>query len=397
MFEGLEPLPGDPILSLMAAFRKDPSTDKVDLSAGIYRDQSGRTPIMTAVAEAEQKVLAEQQTKAYVGLAGNGLFNEMMQPLIFGTDHPATARLRTLQTPGGSGGLRVAAEFLNATRPDATLWLSDPSWPNHRPLIGDVGIAVESYPYLDKATGTVLFDAMCDTLTRQARPGDFLLLHGSCHNPSGADLSFAEWQTIASLCVERNLLPFIDTAYLGFGNGLDADAAGLRHIASVVPEAIIVGSCSKNFGLYKERVGSVTVLADSVAAADAVFSHLLITVRKIYSMPPDHGAAIVGTILADPALRRAWEDELAECRERMLNLRKGFASELSRALPDEDFSFLAHQSGMFSMLPLNRSEIDALREQHHIYAVGSGRINIPGLPDERLDVIADAIASVRET
>ncbi|MEM8982497.1 MAG: amino acid aminotransferase [Pseudomonadota bacterium] len=397
MFERLEPLPGDPILSLMAAFRQDSAATKVDLSAGIYRDATGQTPIMAAVAEAEQKVLAEQQTKAYVGLAGNALFNETMQPLIFGAEHPATPRLRTLQTPGGSGALRVAAEFLQQIRPDATLWLSDPSWPNHQPLIADVGIRVASYPYLDRATGTVLFEAMCETLTSQARAGDILLLHGSCHNPSGADLSIEQWQTIATLCVERNLLPFIDTAYLGFGQGLDADAAGLRHVVGTVPEAIVAGSCSKNFGLYKERVGSLTVLTDTETAADATLSHLLITVRKIYSMPPDHGAAIVGTILADPALRRLWEDELAECRERMLTLRRGFATELARALPDEDFSFLAHQSGMFSMLPLSRSEIDALRERYHIYAVGSGRINIPGLPDERLDDVADAIASVRGT
>ena len=394
MFETLEKLPGDPILSMMAAYRADPAANKVDLSAGVYKDASGQTPIMAAVAEAEQKVLAEQQTKAYVGLAGNALFNETMQALIFGAEHPAASRLRTFQTPGGSGGLRVAAEFLKHTRSDARLWLSDPSWPNHRPLIADVGIEILEYPYLDRASGAVRFDELCQMLRESAQPGDLLLLHGCCHNPTGADFSDEQWRDIAALCLELSLVPFVDTAYLGFGRGLDADAAGLRHIAATVPEAIIVGSCSKNFGLYKERVGSVSVLAATPAAADAALSHLLITVRRIYSMPPDHGAAIVGAILGDPRLRIAWEDELRECRDRMQRLRAEFRAQLQRALPGEDFGFLTAQSGMFSMLPLTVAEIDALRETHHIYMVKSGRINVAGLPEDGLAALADAIAAV---
>ena len=396
MFETLDKLPGDPILSMMAAFRADTATDKVDLSAGVYKDEHGVTPVMAAVSEAEQKVLAEQQTKAYVGLAGNPLFNETMQALIFGADHPATSRLRSFQTPGGSGGLRVAAEFLKRTSPEARLWLSDPSWPNHRPLIADVGIEVLEYPYLDRDSGAVRFDAMCALLRQSARPGDLLLLHGCCHNPTGADFSTSEWEAVTALSLELGLVPFIDTAYLGFGRGLDADAEGLRHVVAHVPEAIVVGSCSKNFGLYKERVGSVTVLAATEAAADAALSHLLITVRRIYSMPPDHGAAIVGTILADPRLRMAWEDELADCRQRMQRLRVTFRGELERALPDEDYAFLETQLGMFSILPLAKSEIDALREAHHVYMVGSGRINVAGLPEHGLDRLADAIAAVRQ-
>ncbi|MEO0579203.1 MAG: aromatic amino acid transaminase, partial [Pseudomonadota bacterium] len=297
--------------------------------------------------------------------------------------------------PGGSGGLRVAAEFLKRARGDARLWLSDPSWPNHRPLIGDVGIDVQEYPYLDRATGALRFDAMCETLSTSASAGDLLLLHGSCHNPTGADLTLAQWQQVTELCLEKGLLPFIDTAYLGFGEGLDADAEGLRHVAANVPEAIIVGSCSKNFGLYKERVGSVTVLAANAAATEASLSHLLRIVRRIYSMPPDHGAAIVGTILDDPRLRWQWEEELGECRERMQRLRREFRDALASALPNENFDFLVAQRGMFSMLPLAVDEIDALRDKHHVYMVKSGRINVAGLPEQGLTQLAAAIADVR--
>ncbi len=396
MFEKLESLPGDPILSIMTAFRQDTSDQKVDLSAGVYKDVDGQTPVMNAVSDAEQMVLAEQTSKAYIGLAGNAAFNQAQQLLLLGPDHPAIAqgRAHTFQTPGGSGGLRVAAEFFKSIRPDTRVWLSDPSWPNHEPLIKSAGIDIQRYPYLDKATGGILFDEMMAALG-EAQPGDLLLLHGCCHNPSGADLSAEQWEQVVALCEKNNLVPFIDAAYQGFGDGLDEDAAGLRLVAQRLPECVIVASCSKNFGLYKERVGSVTLIAASPSEADIVLSHMLRIVRRIYSMPPDHGAAIVATILGDPALRINWEEELAECRDRMKRLRSELRSEMERAIPGEDFSFLTDQKGMFSMLPVTVAEAQALRDQHHVYLVDSGRINVAGLPENGLAALADAVASVK--
>ncbi|MEO0996566.1 MAG: amino acid aminotransferase [Pseudomonadota bacterium] len=396
MFEKLESLPGDPILSIMAAFREDPSADKIDLSAGVYKDPDGTTPIMTAVAEAEQKVLAEQTTKAYVGIAGNVQFNAAIEAMLFGDDHPArlAGRVRTLQSPGGSGGLRVAAEFFKRTNPAVRLWLSEPSWPNHEPLIGSAGIAIERYPYLDRDSGRVAFDAMLKGL-EQASRGDLLLLHGCCHNPSGADLSNSQWDALAEFCRDTGLVPFVDTAYQGFGDGLDEDAYGVRRLAATVPELIAVGSCSKNFGLYKERVGAVSVLGATPDDSAAAFSHMLRIVRRIYSMPPDHGAAIVANILDDPALKHAWLEELADCRERMQRLRRDFAAALNAAMPGEDFDFLTGQKGMFSILPLTPDEVARLAKEHHIYMVASGRINIAGLPESGLTRLATAIAAVR--
>lgn len=394
MFEKLDELPGDPILSVMAEYRLDTDSSKVDLGAGVYKNSKGHTPVMAAVAEAEQKVLAEQTTKAYVGLAGNPIFNACMQALLLGAEHPAADRARTFQAPGGSGGLRVAAEFVAKTRPESRVWLSDPSWPNHEPLIGSAGLAIERYPYFDPATGGVKFSEMSDLLITNSKPGDLVVLHGCCHNPTGADFSPAEWDQIAELCQERELVPFIDCAYTGFGDGLDEDAYGLRRLAASVPEAIIVGSCSKNFGLYKERVGSVTLIGDNPEQAEVALSHMLRTVRRIYSMPPDHGGAIVGTILSDPALRVLWEEELAECRERMQRLRREFRSALEAHIPTADFGFLTQQKGMFSMLPVSREQAVALRRDHHVYLVDSGRINVAGLPEEGLDALAVAVAKV---
>ena len=395
MFQELENLPGDPILSIMAAFRQDPSAQKVDLSAGVYKDPEGVTPIMAAVAEAEQKVLAEELTKAYVGLAGNEIFNSAIQQMVFGEGHAVFGdnRVCTLQTPGGSGGLRVVGEFFKRASPDVRLWLSTPTWPNHIPLISAVGIAVEEYPYFDRDTGSVRFDAMLDSLSA-ARAGDLLLLHGCCHNPTGADLSNEQWDQLGAFCAESGLIPFVDFAYQGFGDGLHEDAYGVRSLANQVGEMVVVGSCSKNFGLYKERTGSVSVVGRSASEAQAAFSHMLRVVRRIYSMPPDHGAAIVGTILTDPALHISWAEELAEYRARMQALRRDFAAALNAVMPTRDFSFLAKQKGMFSMLPLTSDQVDRLRDEHHIYLVGSGRINVAGLPESSLERIAAAIAAV---
>ena len=394
MFDELKSLPGDPILSIMAAYRADPSDDKVDLSTGVYKDPDGVTPVMAAVDEAEQKVLAEQTTKAYVGLAGSAAFNAAIEALVFGDEHAVRrdGRVHTLQTPGGSGALRVAAEFLKNVNPDVRLWLSDPSWPNHEPLISSAGIALERFPYFDRETGGVRFDEMLSALD-DASPGDLVLLHGCCHNPTGADLSPAEWSGLADLCAEKGLVPFIDFAYQGFGDGLDDDAIGVRTMADAVPELVVAASCSKNFGLYRERVGSLSIVGGSIAAADAALSHTLRIVRRIYSMPPDHGAAIAATILDDPALRIVWQEELAEYRDRMRRLRDGFASALENAFDGRDFDFIRRQKGMFSMLPLTPEHVETLQREYHVYLVSSGRFNVAGLPDEGLERLAAAIAA----
>ena len=286
MFAELEPLGGDPILALMAAYRADPSPDKVDLGVGVYQDEQGATPVLRAVTQAEHELLDHQVTKVYVGIAGSEAFNGSMQELMFGADHPAArdGRITTVQSTGGSGGLRVAAEFLNSIRPGCRVWVTTPTWPNHRPLLGAAGLEIREFTYYDPAKGAIDVPKMLADI--EAIPdGDVLLLHGCCHNPTGADLTLAQWQAVTDLCEKKNLLPFIDTAYQGFAEGLDADVAGLRMLAARVPELIAVASCSKNFGLYRERTGALSVLTSSAETARATKSHLMKIVRAMISMP----------------------------------------------------------------------------------------------------------------
>lgn len=392
MFEHLDKLPDDPILGVMAQYRADPSDQKVDLGAGVYKDSAGHTPIMRAVARAEELVMAEEDTKAYLGMAGNLECNRLMQALLFGSEHAAAeGRLHTLQTPGGSGGLRVAAEFLASVRPQAKVWIGDPSWANHIPLIGSAGLEFQRYQYYDAATHEVQFDKMVQALS-SAPGGDLVLLHGCCHNPTGADLTQEQWDVLAKLCVDRGLVPFIDFAYQGFGDGLDDDAYGARVMANAVPEMIVVSSCSKNFGLYRERMGAVTVLGATAAASEAAYTHMLRIVRRIYSMPPNHGAAVVARILGDTALRADWESELSDYRERMQRLRCQFADALEAGIPDSSYEFLRTQKGMFSFLGVSPEQVAQLIAQHHIYLVSSSRINVAGLSESNIDYVAGAVA-----
>lgn len=393
MFEHLDKLPDDPILGVMAQYRADPSEKKVDLGAGVYKDSAGHTPIMRAVARAEELVMAEEDTKAYLGMAGNLDCNRLMQALLFGSDHAAAGenRLHTLQTPGGSGGLRVAAEFLASVRPDAKVWIGDPSWANHIPLIGSAGLEFQRYHYYDAATHQVQFDSMIQALS-SAPAGDLVLLHGCCHNPTGADLTRDQWDDLARLCLDRGLVPFIDFAYQGFGEGLDDDAYGARVMADAVPEMIVVSSCSKNFGLYRERMGAVSVLGATSTASEAAYTHMLRIVRRIYSMPPNHGAAIVARILGDPALRADWETELSDYRQRMQRLRRQFADALEANIAGSNYDFLRTQKGMFSFLGVSSDEVKQLIEQHHIYLVASSRINVAGLSESNIDYVAAAVA-----
>lgn len=392
MFEALEHLPQDPILQLMQTFRADTRPDKVDLGIGVYKDDEGNTPIMTAVHEAERRLLEGETTKSYVGPAGAAGFNDAMARLILGDGNSLIRDGRTsvIQTPGGCGALRMAAEFLRLCQRDTRVWVSTPTWANHMPLLGGAGLNIREYPYLNRETLTVNFSAMLDTL-KSAKAGDVVLLHGCCHNPSGADLTLDQWQVVAELIQRKGLLPFVDMAYQGLGEGLGADAAGLRYLAGQVPEMLVAASCSKNFGLYRERTGALMLISATEAINKAATSQLLSVVRSHYSMPPAHGAAIVETILDDDELRAEWQLELGGMCERILGLRHAFADALA---PVGDFGFIARQRGMFSFLGITPEQVGRLREEHGIYMLESSRVNVAGLNERVLPQVASAIRSV---
>ncbi len=395
LFENLQALPEDPILGLMAAFRADTAARKIDLGVGVYKDEHGKTPVLAAVRAAERAVLADQQTKTYTGPGGNDQFNALMTDLVLGSKHAAVTsrRVRGLQAPGGCGALRLGAELLTATGARPTIHVSDPTWANHVPLLSGAGLKLEKYPYFDPRTGTVRFDAMLERLN--ALPaGDVVLLHGCCHNPTGADLSLEQWRKVTDVLLQRRLVPYVDIAYQGLGEGIEADAEGARLIAATVPEALIAVSCSKNFGLYRERVGALMVLTETEAQTNASASHLRKIARGIYSMPPDHGAAIVARILSDAKLTEEWRAELNAMRERMMKLRHAFAAALARTANAEVASAIDKQRGMFSMLPLKPEAVDTLRAEHHIYMPRDGRINIAGISMDSLDFLAESVGSV---
>lgn len=392
MFEALKPLPQDPILQLMQTFREDTRLDKVDLGIGVYKDDAGHTPIMAAVHEAERRLLEGETTKSYVGPAGSAGFNNAMAELILGGNSPLIRDGRTsvVQTPGGCGALRMAAEFLRLCKPDTTVWVSTPTWANHLPLLGGAGLTIREYPYLNPKTLEVDFASMLETL-EGAEAGDVVLLHGCCHNPSGADLSLSQWKEVTSLIQRKGLLPFVDMAYQGLGEGLETDAAGLRHLAGEVPEMLIAASCSKNFGLYRERTGALALISGTATINSAATSQLLSVIRSHYSMPPAHGAAIVETILGDDGLRAQWKEELNGMCKRILHLRHAFADTLA---PVGDFSFIARQRGMFSFLGISPEQVSQLRMEHGIYMLDSSRVNVAGLNDRVLPRVAEALREV---
>ena len=395
MFEHLAAVIPDPILGLMAAFRADPDPHKVDLGVGVYRDAHGNTPVPDAVRRAEAAMLARQTTKTYVGPAGNAGFNQAMEQLVLGPAHPALAagRVRSVQTPGGCGALRLGAELIRAAAPDVVVHVSTPTWANHTPLLTGSGLKLERYPYFDPATGGVQFEAMTAALERLPARA-VVLLHASCHNPTGADLTPPQWRELLALVKRRQLLPFIDMAYQGLGDGLEADAFGLRLFCAELPEVLFAVSCSKNFGLYRERTGSLHLVSESTAAADAAFTQLVRIARGIWSMPPDHGAAIVHAILAEPGLARQWGDEVDAMRWRIQGLRRDVLQQLQQHCPQRDFSFIATQRGMFSFLGISAAQVRALREHHHVYMTDDSRMNIAGLRAENLEYFARAVAQV---
>jgi aspartate aminotransferase len=398
VLEHLNRLAPDPILGLMVAFREDRDPRKVDLGVGVYRDETGETPIMQAVRDAEQVVLARETTKTYVAAAGNAGFNEAMARLVFGADHPALSagRLRTIQAPGGSGALRLGAALVREASADAVIHVSDPTWANHPPLLTSCGVRLDRYPYFDAATGGVAFEAMRAALERIA-PRSVVLLHASCHNPTGADLTEGQWRELLALLKRRSLLPFLDLAYQGLGAGLEQDAFATRLLCAELPEALIAVSCSKNFGLYRERTGCLHVLGETAAAAEASLTHLVRIARGLYSTSPDHGAAVVHEILTTESLRRSWQGELDGMRSRIGQLREQVVRRLRETCPRADFSCILRQRGMFSYLGVGPRAARELRERHHIYMMEDGRINIAGLRSDNLRYFAEAVGKVLES
>ncbi len=378
----------------MAKYRADASSLKVDLGVGVYRDLSGNTPVLDCVRRAEQAVLAAQTTKSYVAAAGREEFNRAVEEMVLGSEHAARRdrRARTAQTPGGCGALRVGAELIRAAAPAVAVHVSDPTWGNHTPLLGSSGLRLERYPYYDAAAHQLRFDGMLERLDRAAE-GDVVLIHACCHNPTGADLDPAQWQEVAQLLMRRRLVPFLDLAYQGFAEDLEADAAGVRLVAAQVPEALIAISYSKNLGLYRERAGALIVIGESETRADAMLSHVLQIARSIYSMPPDHGAAIAAHIFANPALKAEWLEELAAMRVRIADMRVLLAQELRRATGAGTFDFIRTQRGMFSLLGVSSQAVERLRERHHIYMLSDSRMNLAGMMPHNASYVAESIAA----
>lgn len=395
MLQDLQQLPPDPILGLSAACAADANPNKVDLGVGVYKDEQGRTPIMSAIKKAEQGWFKAEDTKAYTPQVGVAEFVDGLQTLLLGEGHPALVddRARTLQCPGGSGALQVAARVLKRARDDVTIWLSDPSWPNHRPLLGSADVALKDYPYYDPNTHGVDFEAATAAL-EQAEPGNAVLIHGCCHNPCGADLNEEQWRALTDQLNRRQLTPFIDIAYQGLGDGLDQDAFGVRYMAEHCPEVVIASSASKNFGLYRERVGGLTFVTPSGAQSERVRSHGTSVARGLYSLPPAHGGALVGRVLQSAELSQEWRQELDGVRGRINSMRAALADALREVLGDGRFDFLTQHRGMFSFLGLGPKQVETLIQEHSIYMVSSSRINVAGLTSANVSYVAKAIAAV---
>lgn len=395
MFENLKPAPPDAILGLNEAFRNDPNPEKINLSVGVYKDARGRTPVLGSVKEAERRLLNEESTKSYLAIDGLPMFGMLVRELLFGADHEIvnTARGVTIQTPGGTGALRVASDFIRQILPSNRVWCSRPTWPNHPKVFAAAGLDVDTYPYFDAAANGLAFDEMMAAL-KQIPEGDVVCLHACCHNPTGVDPTAEQWEQIADVVFERGLLPLLDFAYQGFGDGLQEDAAGLRTFCRPGRELLVASSFSKNFGLYNERVGALTLIAGDSAAAATALSQAKACVRANYSNPPAHGGAIVATILSDPQLRQQWQGELADMRNRINAMRRLFADTLAAKAAPRDFSFLKRGRGMFAYSGLTAEQVDALRERHSIYAVRDGRVNVGGMTESNMDQLCSAVISV---
>lgn len=392
MFSHLGEAPRDPILGLSRLFAEDAAPDKVDLGIGVYRDEHGVAAVLDCVKLAEQWLVENQASKEYLSSAGLPAFTELTRELVLGAGTDRFHRSAAIQTPGGTGALRAALDFIKKALPDARVFVSQPTWVNHHSLCAAAGLEVVNYDYYDKASGELLFDRMLQTISGMW-PGDVVVLHGCCHNPSGADLSSEQVEQVVELLLQKGALPLIDLAYLGFGDGFEADGAALRLIVDTLPCAMIANSYSKNFALYRERVGALTIVAESGSEAERAKAHLLPVVRANYSMPPDHGAAVVARVLGNEKLRTVWVNELAQMRSRINQMRAELAARLTRYAND-DYSRIARQRGMFALFGFGAEEVAHLRNEHHVHITGSGRINIAGLTQANVDHVAASLAAV---
>lgn len=395
MFEQFTPAPPDAILGLTEAFKKDPNPHKINLGVGVYKDAAGNTPVLRSVRKAEERIFQSETTKNYLPIEGSPAYAAATQQLLFGAGHEViqSKRAVTAQAPGGTGALRVAADLIAKTMPGTRVWLSNPTWPNHPGVFQAAGLQISAYPYFDPSTNGVAFDAMLAALAEIPR-GDAVVLHVCCHNPTGVDLTAEQWRAVADIVAARGLLPILDFAYQGFSTGLTEDAAGLLEMARAGAEFLVAGSYSKNFGLYNERVGALTVVAKDAQSADIMLSHVKQVIRANFSNPPAHGGTIVSTILGDPALRREWEAEVGEMRDRINSMRHLFVETLNEKGVQTDFSFIARQRGMFSFSGLTPDQVKTLRDKYAIYIVGSGRISVAGMTEESMDYLCSAIAEV---
>ena len=395
MFEHIAAAPPDAILGLTEAFRKDPRADKLNLSVGVFKDDQGRTPVLKCVKAAERRLLEGETSKTYLSIEGSPEYGRAVRELMFGADHEIVRSNRacTAQSPGGTGALRVAADFVKKLFPTATVWFSTPTWPNHPGIFQSAGLKVASYPYFDSAKNKLDDQGMLSALKTIAA-GDVVCLHGCCHNPSGVDPTSEQWAQIAEVVFGRGALPLLDFAYQGFGRGLQADAVGLLTLARPGAELLVASSFSKNFGLYNERVGALTLVAKDTTMAEAALSQIKTCIRTNYSNPPSHGGAIVSTVLGDAALRQQWETELGEMRNRINSMRTLFQQSMERRQTGRDWSFITQQTGMFSFSGLKPEQVDFLRDKHGIYIVRDGRINVAGMSAATMDRLCDAIVSV---
>jgi len=392
MFEKLKEKPADKIIALGQAYRDDPRDTKIDLGVGVYKTPEGVTPIMRAVKQAEKQLWEAETTKAYTALAGDPLFTDAMVGLVLGDAVPRD-QVSTIATPGGTGAVRQAFELVKMVNPGARVFVSDPTWPNHLSILAHMGMEMVPYRYFDSSTCAVDFEAMLSDLD-QVRAGDVVLLHGCCHNPTGANLNMTEWQRVVELLNAKGALPMIDIAYQGFGDGLDDDASAVRYVASNCPETLIAASCSKNFGIYRERTGILMAVAQDKAMQKITQGNLAYLNRQNYSFPPDHGARLVGMVLTDDDLRADWQAELEDVRQNMLKLREQLAGELQKISGSDRFGFIAQHRGMFSRLGATSEQVERMREEHGIYMIGDSRINIAGLNDRTVPILARAMVDV---
>ena len=380
----LPPVESDSLLALIALAEADPRPERIDVGVGVYRDGAGRTPILQVIKEAERRLVETQASKSYLGSAGDKRFAELLRPILLG-EHAYDERIVGVQTPGGTGAVRLGMELIATVNPDARVLVGTPTWPNHPPMIRASGLETVEYSYYERAQSIVRFDAMTEALS-SGRPGDIALLHGCCHNPTGADLDHEQWAKVTRLIVERGLIPFVDIAYQGFGRGLNEDAHGLRGILSACDEVVIAQSCDKNFSVYRDRVGSLFLKTGSREASERAMAHVYQRAREMWSMPPDHGAAAVHIVLEDDQLRARWHVELTAMRDRINSVRQRIAAAHRR------LAFIGGQYGMFSMLPISKEQVLGLRANYGIYMADSGRFNVVGMSDEQIDRFIEAVA-----